>query len=100
MSLPIFNQPYAIDFHPTDFWGFKTTPLLKTLLIREYWDSTGFHARDQKKKSEVIYEKLNIISYVEVAISYKGITDKRLIKGPAKRLVGKVKEKYPVFLAY
>ena len=26
MSLPIFNQPYAIDFHMTDFWGFKTTP--------------------------------------------------------------------------
>ena len=26
MSLPIFNQPYAINFHPTDFCGFKTTP--------------------------------------------------------------------------
>ena len=26
MSLPNFNQPYAIDFHPTDFLGFKTTP--------------------------------------------------------------------------
>ena len=26
MSLLIFNQPYAIDFHPTDFWGFKATP--------------------------------------------------------------------------
>ena len=25
MSLPIFNQAYVIDFHPTDFWGFKTT---------------------------------------------------------------------------
>ena len=26
MSLPILNQPYAIDFHPTDFWGFIKTP--------------------------------------------------------------------------
>ena len=26
MSLPIFNQPCAIDLHPTDFWGFETTP--------------------------------------------------------------------------
>ena len=41
----------------------------------------------------MIYEKLNIISYVEVVICYKGITDKSLIKGFAKRLVGKVKEK-------
>ena len=28
MSLPNFNQPYAIDFHPTDFLGFKTTPAM------------------------------------------------------------------------
>ena len=61
--------------------------------IREYRDSIGFHVRHQKKKSVVIYEKLNIISYVEVVICYKGITDKSLIKGSAKRLVGKVKEK-------
>ena len=26
MSLPIFNQPYAIEFHPADFWRFKPTP--------------------------------------------------------------------------
>ena len=26
MSLPISNQPYSIDFHPTDLLGFKTTP--------------------------------------------------------------------------
>ena len=26
-SLSIFNQPYPIDFHPTDFWSFKTTPI-------------------------------------------------------------------------
>lgn len=25
MSLPISIQFYSIDFHPTDFWGFKTT---------------------------------------------------------------------------
>ena len=24
MSLPIFNQPYAIDFHPINFSDFKT----------------------------------------------------------------------------
>ena len=29
MSLPIFNQPYAIDFRPTEFWDFKTTPFTK-----------------------------------------------------------------------
>ena len=26
MLLPIFNQPHAIDLHPIDYWGFKTTP--------------------------------------------------------------------------
>ena len=26
MPLPISNQPYSIDFHPTDLLGFKTTP--------------------------------------------------------------------------
>ena len=26
ISLPIFNQYNAIDFHPTDFWSFKTAP--------------------------------------------------------------------------
>ena len=31
MFLPIFNQPYAIDFHPTGFGGFKTTFYIKTL---------------------------------------------------------------------
>ena len=29
MSLAICNQSYAIDFHPTDFGGFKTTPCFK-----------------------------------------------------------------------
>ena len=28
MSLLIFDQHYAIDFHPTDFCGFRTTPII------------------------------------------------------------------------
>ena len=68
---------------------------LKTLLIREYGESTGFHAWHQKNKSEVVYDKRNCSSYVETAISCMEITDETLIKHCAKRLVGKVKDKDP-----
>ena len=62
---------------------------LKTLLIREYGDSIGFHIRHQKKESEVVYDKRNSSSL--------GITGETLIKGCAKRLVRKVKPKDPVY---
>ena len=76
-------------------YGVKSS-FLKTLLIREYGDSIGFHVRHQKNESEVVYDRRNSSSYVEAAISCMGITDETLIKGYAKRLVGKVKEKDPV----
>ena len=70
---------------------------LKTLLIREYEGSMGFHVRHQKNQLEVVYDKGNSNSYVEAAISCMEITDETLIKGCAERLVEKVKEKDPVF---
>ena len=73
-------------------YGVKPS-FLKTLLIREYEDSIGFHVRHQKNESEVVYDRRNCSSYVEAAISCMGITDETLIKGFAKRLVGIVKEK-------
>ena len=76
-------------------YGVKSS-FLKTLLIREYGYSIGFHVRHQKNESEVVYDRRNSSSYVEAAISCMGITDETLIKGYAKRLVGKVKEKDPV----
>ena len=68
----------------------------KTLLIRAYGDSIGFHARHQKNESEAVYDKRNSRSYVEATISCMRITDETLIKSCTKRLVGKVKEKDPV----
>ena len=76
-------------------YGVKSN-FLKTLLIREYEGSIGFHVQHQKNKSEVVYDKRSISSYVEAAISCMGNTDETLIKGCAERLVGKVKEKDPV----
>ena len=76
-------------------YGVKSS-FLKTLVIREYGDSIGFHERHQKNESEAVYDKRNSSSYIEAAISCMGITDETLIKGCAKRLVGKVKEKDPV----
>ena len=77
-------------------YGVKSS-FLKTLLICEYGDSIGFHVRHQKNESEVVYDKRNSSSYVEAAISCMVITDETLIKGYAKRLVKKVKERDPVF---
>ena len=77
-------------------YGVKSS-FLKTLLIREYEGSMGFHVRHQKNQLEVVYDTGNSNSYVEAAISCMGITDETLIKGCAERLVGKVKEKDPVF---
>ena len=72
-------------------YGVKSS-FLKTLLIREYGNSIGFHVRHQKNESEVVYDKRNSSSYVDAAISCTGIKDETLIKRCAKRLVGKVKE--------
>ena len=58
-------------------YGVKSS-FLKTLLICEYGDSIGFHAQHQKNESEVVYDKRNSSSYVEAAISFIIITDKRL----------------------
>ena len=69
---------------------------LKTLLIRKYVDSIGFHVPHQKDESEVVYDKRNSSSYLETAISCMEITDETLIKGCAKKLVQKVREKDPV----
>ena len=66
------------------------------MLISEYGDSIGFHLQHQKNELEVFYDKCDSSSYVEAVISCMGITDKTLMKGCAKRLVGKVKKKDPV----
>ena len=39
MSVLIFNQTYAIEFHPTDFSGFKTTPLSLGLMWKYKWEN-------------------------------------------------------------
>ena len=74
----------------------EKSSFLKTLLIREYGDSIGFHVQHQKNELEAVYGKRNSSSYVEAAISCMGITDETLIKGCAKGLVRKVKEKDPI----
>ena len=75
-------------------YGGKSS-FLKTLLIREYGDSIGFHVWHDKYESELVHDKRNSSSYVEAAISCMGVTNKTLIIGCAKRLVVKVKEKDP-----
>ena len=42
----------------------------KTLLIRAYGDSIGFHARHQKNESDVVNDKRNSRSYVEACREY------------------------------
>ena len=54
MTLPIFNQPNAIDFHPTDFWGFKTTPAVNM----NKPDDDG--KRNCKTKEQQLYCSLEI----------------------------------------
>ena len=39
-------------------YGVKSS-FLKTLLIREYGDSIGFHVQHQKNELEVVYDKRN-----------------------------------------
>ena len=78
-----------MEYYSHSAYGVKSS-FLKTMLIRDYGDSIGFHVRHQKNESEVAYEKRNRSSYVEAAISCMGIPDETLIKGCAKRLNGKV----------
>ena len=38
----VFNQTYAIDFHPTDFLGFMTTPNLLSTNLSQTLDHYQF----------------------------------------------------------
>ena len=84
-----------MEIYNLSAYGVKLS-FLRTLQIPGYGDSIGFHVRHRKNESEVVYDKCNSNSYVEAAISCLGTTDETLMKGCAKRLHGKVKEKDPV----
>ena len=65
-------------------YGVKSS-FMKTFIIREYGDNTGFHVQHQKNKAEVVYDERNSSSYVEAAISCMRIADETLIK-PSRHL--------------
>ena len=69
MSLPIFNQLYAIDFHPTDFWGFKT--VLASQLDYE-------SSKNEYNKKEGEYHR-HVTNSENIAIT---VTDSQMIVKP------------------
>ena len=69
MTLPIFNQPHAIDFDPTDFWGFKTTPRpelsQRWLSYAKLGSETRFYSRFWVLRFTYCTRILDAISYIE-----------------------------------
>ena len=65
---------------------------VKELLIKEYGDKIGFYERNQKNRSELVYDTQGGGSYVEAALNSCGISDEQLISNLAPRLREKIKE--------
>ena len=85
----------SMEIYNLSAYGVKSS-FLRTLEIPGYGDGIGFHVQHRKNEFEVVYDKCESNSYVEAAISCLETTDETLMKGCAKRLQGKVKEKDPV----
>ena len=63
---------------------------LKDILTKEFGESIGFHQRDQKNVSELVYDTTAGGTYIEAAISSLGVTDDQLTLNIASRLNVKV----------
>ena len=65
---------------------------VKDVLIKEYGDGIGFHERNEKNKSELVYDTKGGGNYIEAALNPFGITDEQLIHNLAPSLSKKIKE--------
>lgn len=59
---------------------------LKMLLVNEFGDTIGFHERQQKNVSELVYDTTAGGTYIEAAISSLGVSNDQLIKNIASRI--------------
>ena len=59
---------------------------LKELLLKEFGESIGFHTRNQKNVSELVYDTTAGGTYIEAAISSLGVSNDQLAMSFAARL--------------
>jgi len=81
----------VIDFGYTVGDDVKSSHL-KELLIAEYKDSIGFREKQEKNKSEWVYDVRGGGDYIELMMSSLGISDKQLLHNIAQRLSKRVKD--------
>ena len=76
-------------------YGFQTdgvkSSYIKSILIREFQYSIGFHSRHLKNQSDLVYDTSAGGSYIEAAITSIGVSDEQLVQNVSKRIVGDVK---------
>ena len=70
--------------------GIKSS-YVKEILIKEFKNSIGFHARPQRNVSELVYDTSAGGSYIEAAITSMGVSDEQLMSNLMKRLIEEVK---------
>ena len=68
------------------------SPYVKDILQYEFKDKIGFHARPQRKFSELVYYTSDGGSYVEAALTSMGVSSDQLISILLKRIIVNVKE--------
>ena len=59
---------------------------LKELLVKEFGESIGFHERNRKNVSELVYDTSAGAAYIEASISSLGVSNEQLILNVASRL--------------
>ena len=65
---------------------------VKDVLIKEYDDGIGFHERNEKNKSELVYNTKGGGNYIEAALNSFGITAEQLIHNLAPVFVKRLKK--------
>ena len=64
---------------------------LKELLIKEYQDRIGFKERNERNKSDWVYDVCGGGDYIELVMCSLNISDEQLLQNTARRLSKKVK---------
>ena len=67
-------------------YGKIKSSYIKDLLVKKFGQNIGFHERQQKNKSEVVFDTMAASSYVEATLSSLGISDEQLTRNFAARL--------------
>ena len=66
--------------------GDAKTSYVKEMLIREYGDLIGFRERNNKNKSELVYDVRGGGDYINIAITSLGISDQQLLQNVSSRI--------------